>query len=106
MFHIDKTLELGVPGCLKIYDGSGCLRNIHDRTSRTGRRKKQEEDERWEKWKPQPRRITMDHLLGSPSFDTRDTTDTIGYSLGPLLRSAISADQSRNRSDPVISDYR
>lgn len=69
MFHIDKTLELGVSGCLKIYDGSGCLRNIHDRTSRTGRRKKQEEDERWEKWKPQSRRITMDHLLGSPSFD-------------------------------------
>jgi len=48
----------------------------------------------------------MDHLLNSPSLGTGDTTDTIGYSLGPLLRPAISPDRSRNRSDPVISDYR
>lgn len=34
----------------------------------------------------------MDHLLGSPSLDTGNTTDTIGYSSGPLLRPAVSAD--------------
>lgn len=87
---------------LKICDGSRYLRNIRRRSARTGRRKtKQEEDERWERRKPQPRRITMDHLLGSPFLDT---TDTIGYSSGPLLRPAISPD--RFRSNPVISDYR
>lgn len=88
----------------KICDGSRSLRNIHDRSACTGRRKKkQEEDERWER---QKRRITMDHLLDSPSLDTRDTTDTIGYSLGPLLKPVILPDRFRNRSDPVISDYR
>jgi len=59
-----------------------------------------------ERQKPQPCRITMDHLLDSPSLDTRDTTDTIGYSLGPLLKPVILPDRFRNRSDPVISDYR
>lgn len=86
----------------KFANGSRYLRNIRRRSARTGRRKtKQEEDERWERRKPQPRRITMDHLLGSPFLDT---TDTIGYSSGPLLRPAISPD--RFRSNPVISDYR
>lgn len=52
MFY-DKTLELDIPRHLKIYDDSGYLWNIHDRTSRTGRRKmKQEEYERWERRKP------------------------------------------------------
>jgi len=53
------------------------LRNIHGRSACAGRRKtKQEEDERR---KPQPRRITMDHLLNSPSLGTRYGRGYNGY---------------------------